>query len=284
MRWLLLLSVAGAALARAQIAPSTVARIDAVFGRYTSLTPGCALLVRRAGATLYSHAYGAASLDLDVPIVEQTVFNLGSVSKQFTAASVLLLASDGKLSLDDDVRKYVPELPDLGARITLRQLLTHTSGWRDYIQLLVWQGHEVRDHVTQRDAMNVLQRQRALNFAPGAEFRYSNTGYFLLSLDRAASVGNAARGIREASGSSSRSACMTRATSTDMRDVIPGTVRRATSPRLALRGAKRCRAGSSRATGACTATWTISPSGTTISHPGMSVARRSAIRSPQPST
>ena len=163
-------------------APSIAARIDDVFTRFTPHTPGCALLVRKAGATLYSRSYGEASLDLDVPIDEHTVFNVGSVSKQFTAASILLLARDGKLSLDDDVRKYVPELPDLGPRITLREFLTHTSGWRDYIQLLVWQGHEVRDHVTQRDAMNVLQRQRALNFTPGTEFRYSNTGYFLMSL------------------------------------------------------------------------------------------------------
>jgi CubicO group peptidase (beta-lactamase class C family) len=168
--------------ARAQVDPVTAARIDKVFKRFTHDTPGCALLVRKDGATLYSHSYGLASLDLDTPIGEQTVFNTASASKQFTSASVLLLARDGKVSLDDDIRRYVPELPDLGAHVTLRQLLTHTSGWRDYIQLLVWQGHEVRDHVTERDALNILQRQRALNFAPGTEFRYSNTGYFLLSL------------------------------------------------------------------------------------------------------
>lgn len=171
-----------ASSAAAQVAPATAARIDNVFKQFTRGTPGCALLVRKDGATLYAHSYGSASLDLDAPIVQQTVFNIASASKQFTAASVLLLARDGKLSLDDDIRRYVPELPDLGARVTLRQLLTHTSGWRDYIQLLVWQGHEVRDHVTERDAFNVLQRQRALNFTPGTEFRYSNTGYFLLSL------------------------------------------------------------------------------------------------------
>lgn len=171
-----------ASSARAQVAPATAARIDDVFKRFSHATPGCALLVRKDGATWYSKSYGSASLELDVPIAEQTVFNIASASKQFTAASVLLLVRDGKLSLDDDIRRYLPELPELGARVTLRQLLTHTSGWRDYIQLLVWQGHEVRDHVTERDALNVLQRQRALNFAPGSEFRYSNTGYFLASL------------------------------------------------------------------------------------------------------
>lgn len=168
--------------AAAQLAPAATARIDDVFKRFTSATPGCAVLVRENGKAVYSRGFGLASVELGVPITPSTVFNVGSASKQFTAASVLLLARDGKLSLDDDIRRYVPELPDLGPRVTLRELLTHTSGWRDYIQLLVWQGHEVRDHVTARDAMNILRRQRAFNFQPGTEYRYSNTGYFLLSL------------------------------------------------------------------------------------------------------
>ncbi len=180
---LVLLGVALAGVVRAQpLGPAPAARVDSVFERYSSTTPGCALLVRRNGGVSYERAYGLASLDLRVPVTAGTVFNLASASKEFTAASVLLLAQAGKLSLDDDVRKYVPEAPDLGGPVTIRELLTHTSGWRDYIQLLVWQGHEVRDHVTARDAMNVLGRQRALNFAPGTAFAYSNTGYLLLAL------------------------------------------------------------------------------------------------------
>ncbi len=181
---LIALSVAvGPSAVRAQtIAPAVAARIDSVFGRYGATTPGCALMVRMNGQPAYVHTYGLASLESDVPITPHTVFNLASASKEFTAASVLLLANEGKLSLDDDVRRYVPELPSLAGPVTIRQLLTHTSGWRDYIQLLVWQGHEVRDHVTARDALNVLERQRSLNFSPGTAFAYSNTGYFLLGL------------------------------------------------------------------------------------------------------
>ena len=178
-----LIAAVGRSDAHAQtIAPSVAARIDSVFGHYTASTPGCALMVRMNGHTAYVHSYGLASLESGVPITPHTVFNLASASKEFTAASVVLLARDGKLSLDDDVRRYVPEVPAIGLTVTIRQLLTHTSGWRDYIQLLVWQGHEVRDHVTAGDALNVLERQRALNFPPGSAFAYSNTGYFLLGL------------------------------------------------------------------------------------------------------
>ncbi|HEY2026356.1 MAG TPA: serine hydrolase domain-containing protein [Gemmatimonadaceae bacterium] len=153
-----------------------------MFTRFNSGTPGCALLVRRAGTSVYGRGYGLASLELGVPISTGTVFDIGSTSKQFTAASVALLALDGKLSLDDDVRKYIPELPDLGARVTLRHLLTHTSGWRDYIDLMSIEGWDERDRTTDADALNALRRQRALNFQPGTEFRYSNTGYFLMSI------------------------------------------------------------------------------------------------------
>lgn len=158
------------------------ASIDSVFGHYTSKTPGCGLLIRKNDTTLYAHSYGDASLELGVPITQRTVFNIGSASKEFTAASILLLVQDHKLSLDDDIRKYVPELPAPGGIVTIRQLLTHTSGWRDYVQLLSWQGRYVRDYVTPIDAMNVLEHQRELSFKPGTDFRYSNTGYFLMSL------------------------------------------------------------------------------------------------------
>ncbi len=112
----------------------------------------------------------------------QTVFNIGSVSKQFTAACILLLAQQHKLSLDDDVRKYIPELPDYGSRITIRQLLNHTSGLRDYITLLYFSGVHVEDESNSRDALGMILRQKALNFAPGREWSYCNTGYFLASM------------------------------------------------------------------------------------------------------
>lgn len=164
------------------LAPETAARVDAVFARFTPASPGCALDVRRGGASVYTKGYGLASLELGVPITPRTVFDIGSTSKQITAASVGLLALDGKLSLDDDVRKYVPELPDLGAKVTLRHLLTHTSGWRDYIDVMALAGFDDRDHTTDGDALDALKRQKGLNFAPGSDFRYSNTGFFLMSL------------------------------------------------------------------------------------------------------
>lgn len=164
------------------LAPDTAARVDAVFSRFGAATPGCAVNVLRDDKSAYAKGYGLASLELGVPISPKTVFDIGSTSKQFTAMSVLLLAQDGKLSLDDDVRKFLPELPDLGARVTLRNLLNHTSGWRDYADLMDLQGWDYRDHTTDRDALDLLRRQRALNFAPGTDWRYSNSGYFLMSL------------------------------------------------------------------------------------------------------
>src|SRR4051812_38346087 len=164
------------------LAADTSGRIDAVFSRFGTTVPGCAVNVLRDGASIYSKGYGLASLELGVPIAPRTVFDIGSSSKQFTAASIVLLAMDGKLSLDDDIRKFIPELPDLGAKVTLRHLLNHTSGWRDYVDLMAFGGFDERDHTTDDDALEVLRRQRALNFAPGSDWRYSNTGFFLMSV------------------------------------------------------------------------------------------------------
>ncbi len=157
------------------------ARIDGVFQRFAGHSPGCALNVVADGRSVYERGYGDASLELDVPITPRTVFDIGSVSKQFTAMSILLLARDGKLSIDDDIRKFIPELPNLG-HVTLRELMHHTSGWRDYTDLMSLEGFDERDHTTDQDALDVLTRQRALNFRPESRWQYSNTGYFLLSI------------------------------------------------------------------------------------------------------
>jgi CubicO group peptidase (beta-lactamase class C family) len=158
--------------------------VDALFAPYAKPgSPGCALAVVRNGGIVYEKGYGLANVENGVPIdPKQTVFDIGSTSKQFTAASVLLLARDGKLSLDDDIHKYVPELPDYGVPITLRHLLHHTSGIRDYINLMVMGDFTVEDHTTDADALAVLARQKKLDFPPGSEHSYSNSGYFLLSL------------------------------------------------------------------------------------------------------
>src|SRR6185436_7733587 len=122
---LLLASLACPALAKPtpeELAP----RVDQIFAEYGASTPGCALGVVRDGGLVYSKGYGLASLELGVPLTPQTVFDIGSIAKQFTATAILLLAQDGKLSVDDNLRKFIPEMPDYGAPITLRHLLHHT--------------------------------------------------------------------------------------------------------------------------------------------------------------
>jgi CubicO group peptidase (beta-lactamase class C family) len=159
------------------------ARVDSVFARFDKPdSPGCAVGIYRDGEIEYAHGYGMANLELGVPITPQTVFDIGSTSKQFTAASIVLLAQQGRLSLDDDVRKHIPELPDFGETITIRHLLHHTSGLRDYIGLMVMAGHDIDDVTTAQTALDILARQKALNFKPGDEHLYSNSGYFLASL------------------------------------------------------------------------------------------------------
>ncbi len=137
--------------------------------------------VYRNGAIAYSKGYGFANLENEVPITPRTVFDIGSTSKQFTAFATLLLEKQGKLSLDDDVRKFLPELPDYGQRITLRHLITHTSGMRDYTALFELAGVPEQNLTTDQDALDLIARQKRLNFAPGEEWDYSNTGFFLLS-------------------------------------------------------------------------------------------------------
>jgi len=160
------------------------AKVDKVFEKWnTPESPGCALGVYKDGQVVYKRGYGMANLNDDVPIRPNTVFHVASMSKQFTAASILLLAQQGKLSLDDDVHKYIPELPDFGERITLRHLMHHTSGLRDQWELLGLAGWRYsQDLITDDDVMSVVVRQKALNFNPGEKYLYSNTGFTLLAL------------------------------------------------------------------------------------------------------
>jgi CubicO group peptidase (beta-lactamase class C family) len=158
------------------------AAVDEVFEDLTaSGSPGCALGVYRNGQMIYAKGYGLANVEEGVPITPKSVFDIGSTSKQFTAASILLLEKQGKLSVNDDVRKYLPELPDYGNKITILNLLNHTSGLRDYLTLMELAGIPTDSVTTDEDALALIARQRALNFAPGSEWLYSNTGFFLLS-------------------------------------------------------------------------------------------------------
>jgi CubicO group peptidase (beta-lactamase class C family) len=157
-------------------------QVDALFAKWNKPdTPGCVVEVIRDGKVLFRKGYGMADLERAVPISPATIFNIGSTSKQFTAFAIHLLAQDGKLSLDDDIRKHLPDMPDFGKTITIRHLLQHTSGLRDYLNLLIMAGWRIDDVITQDDALDMIGRQRALNFAPGQEHLYSNTGYLLLA-------------------------------------------------------------------------------------------------------
>ena len=164
------------------LTPAEIKDINGIFSDYDKPgSPGCALGVYRNGSIAYAHGYGMASLELGVPITPQTVFDIGSTSKQFTAFSILLLQQQGKLSVDDDIRKFMPEIPDYGHRITLHHLMTHTSGMRDYAGLFDLAGVPEQNLTNDQDAVDLIVRQKALNFNPGEEWDYSNTGFFLLS-------------------------------------------------------------------------------------------------------
>lgn len=170
------------AAARAPVVDARIARADSIFDRFSGTKgPGCAVGVRQDGRSLLSRAYGMADLEHDQPNRPATIFEAGSVSKQFTAAAIVLLAQDGKLSLDDDIRKYVPELPDYGTPITIRHLLTHTSGLRDWGSVAAIGGwpRGTRTY-THAHVLDIARRQTALNYPPGTYYSYTNTGYNLL--------------------------------------------------------------------------------------------------------
>lgn len=154
-------------------AQDKTSEIDQLFSWATPETPGCAVAVSQHGEMVVNRAYGLANLERSVPIDPSTMFDVGSVQKQFVAAAILLLVEDGRIALTDDIRDYFPELPDYGHTITVDHLLTHTSGLRDWPALFQLSSES-------EDALTLIQRQRDLNFAPGEEWSYSNSGYVLL--------------------------------------------------------------------------------------------------------
>ena len=179
--------LAGALLCASPVAGQTVApeiRVDSIFADVAGpTTPGCALSVMRDGAPVFERGYGMANLEYGIPITPQSVFHVASVSKHFTAMAVELLVNEGKVAWDDDIRKYVPEVPDFGTPITLRHLVHHVSGIRDQWDLLGMAGWRWEaDVVTQADVLDITSRQTALNFPPGERYLYSNTGFTLLAV------------------------------------------------------------------------------------------------------
>ncbi len=156
--------------------------VDRLFSQWDKPdTPGCGLAIIKDGKMIYERGYGSANLEYGIPIKPNSVFYVGSDSKQFVAMSIAILAKDGKLSLDDDVRKSIPELPDYGTPITIRNLIHHTSGLRDYLTLLDIAGIDF-GAFHEEDVLELIARQKELNFKPGEECLYSNSGYFLLGI------------------------------------------------------------------------------------------------------
>lgn len=178
------LSLSAAPIAQTvAVAPVSEKAVDDIFAKWSSTTPGCAVGVAVGGKPVLAKAYGMADLEHDVRNTPDTIFEAGSLSKQFTAMAIMLLARDGKLSIDDPVRKYVPELPDYGVPLTIRHMLTHTSGLRDWgsVESIAGWPRTTRAY-THAHVLDIVSRQKSLNFKPGDHYSYSNTGYNLSAI------------------------------------------------------------------------------------------------------
>ena len=158
-------------------------KIDTLFAKWdNSDSPGCALAVILDGEIIYKKGYGMADLEHDIPIRPNSVFNIASISKQFVAMSLLLLEEEGKLSLDDNIRKYLPELPEYDAPITIKNLIYHTSGIPDYELRWYIEGKDFLNCTPENELYRQICSQRELDFRPGEKHQYSNSGYFLAGL------------------------------------------------------------------------------------------------------
>ncbi len=165
------------------ISEATKKKIDSIFKKYDNLeTPGLAIGIVKDGETIFTKGYGMASLEYGIPVSDSTVFTLCSVSKQFTVLGLMLMVEQGLVSLDDDIRKYVPELPDYGTTITLRQLANNTSGLRSHLRLLGLKGYIADDMINQKTVEEIIFSQRELNNIPGEAYSYSNSGFVLLAM------------------------------------------------------------------------------------------------------
>ncbi len=160
---------------------SVIRKVDSLFNRYTTTTPGCAVAIIKNGELIFKKGYGMANLEYNVPVSSSSIFHIASESKQYVAFCMLLLEQQGKLSIDDDIRKYLDYVPDFGKKITIRHLIHHTSGLRDQWQLLANAGWQLDDVITQEHVIKLISKQQRLNFDPGEEHLYCNTGYTLMA-------------------------------------------------------------------------------------------------------
>ena len=166
----------------AQISPEVTAKIDAVFAQYNINTPGVSIGILKNGEFVFTKQYGSSNLEYNVPISDNTIFHLASVSKQFTAFAIYLLESKGLLSIEDDIRKYLPELPQYEYEIKIKHLLGHTSGLREQFLLLTLAGWDMTDLITTEHVLDLAFAQKQLSFEPGSRFGYCNTGYTFLAV------------------------------------------------------------------------------------------------------
>ena len=179
----LLLTVLVVAALQAQPAESKQAQVDRIFTGFNTHTPGCAVGVAYRGDVVLKSGYGMADLERNVPITVETVFESGSVAKQFTATALLLLAQQGKISLDDPLRKYLPEIPDYGTPLTIRHVMSHLSGLREWRLVASFAGIAEGSHVlNNQDLLRIASQQHALNFAPGTAYSYTNTGFNIATI------------------------------------------------------------------------------------------------------
>jgi CubicO group peptidase (beta-lactamase class C family) len=178
------LALAAAPLTAQTTLPDSIVRqVDGVYSKYASPNaPGCVVGVYQNGRIALAKGYGSANIEYAIPITPKTPFIMGSVSKQFTAAAIALLVEQGRIKLDDDVHRYVPELRDYGKKVTIDELVHHTSGIRDFWTLVQTADMRNDDGYTVDDILRLASRQKNLNFDPGAEYNYSNTGYVLLGV------------------------------------------------------------------------------------------------------
>ena len=174
--------LAAVASAQAPAPPALANEVDKIFSPFTPDGPGCAVAVYQNAKITLAKGYGSANLEYGVPISPTTPFIVGSVSKQFTAAAIALLIEEKRIALTDDVRKYVPELADYGTPITIDHLVHHTSGLRDWWELVGVAGLRHDDTYTVQDVLDMTARQHGLNFKPGERYLYSNTGYIVLGI------------------------------------------------------------------------------------------------------
>lgn len=181
--FLLLPLLSAVALAsQQQASPDIHHKIDKVFEKWDQHnSPGCAIAIVKDGHIVYSRGYGSGNLEYNIPLTRNSVFRVASLSKQFTAACILLLQDMGKLQLQDPVRQYLPGLPDYADQVTIQHLLYHTSGIRDFFQLAEISGYNAEDNYSDSEVMEMIVQQETLNFVPGSEQLYNNSGYFLLA-------------------------------------------------------------------------------------------------------